>query len=32
MVSGLLQSLAGFLNFGVFAIPVLVYGAVKSKK
>jgi hypothetical protein len=29
MVSGLLQSLVGFLGFGVFAIPVLVYGAVK---
>jgi len=29
MVSELLQSLAGFLGFGVFAIPVLVYGAVK---
>jgi len=26
---GLLQSLAGPLSFGVFAIPVLVYGAVK---
>jgi len=29
MVSGLLQSLVGFLSFGVFAVPVLIYGAVK---
>jgi len=26
---GLLQSLVGFLGFGVFAVPVLIYGAVK---
>jgi hypothetical protein len=26
---GLLQALVGFLVFGVFAIPILVYGAVK---
>jgi len=29
MVSEVLQSLAGPLSFGVFAVPVLVYGAVK---
>jgi hypothetical protein len=29
MVSGLLQSLLPYLGFGVFAIPVLIYGAVK---
>jgi len=29
MVSEILQSLAGPLSFGVFAVPVLVYGAVK---
>jgi hypothetical protein len=29
MVSGLLQSLVGFLGFGVFAVPVLIYGATK---
>ena len=29
MVSEILQSLLPFLGFGVFAIPVLVYGAVK---
>jgi hypothetical protein len=29
MVTQILQSLAGPLSFGVFAVPVLVYGAVK---
>jgi len=29
MVSEILQSLLPYLGFGVFAIPVLVYGAVK---
>jgi hypothetical protein len=29
MASGLLQALLPYLGFGVFAIPVLVYGAVK---
>jgi len=29
MVSGILQSLLPYLGFGVFAVPVLVYGAVK---
>jgi hypothetical protein len=29
MVGEILQSLVGFLGFGVFAIPMLVYGAVK---
>jgi len=29
MVSEILQSLLPFLGFGVFAVPVLVYGAVK---
>jgi len=29
MASGLLQSLAGPLSFGAFAVPVLIYGAVK---
>jgi len=29
MVTQILQSLAGPLSFGVFAVPVLIYGAVK---
>jgi hypothetical protein len=29
MVGEILQSLVGFLGFGVFAVPVLIYGATK---